>query len=166
MTLKRETFFVSVAQEKTGKNKRFRTQAHPFSSDFGRTSSISVGASKTAFRNFHQLNLLCFLLAFSQKVKSRKTFPGWGWTSYHKVVVLHIILSPAPSTVPSVPGTQSVFAEFFSNFSCLSQGNLCPQAAARRSEPRNNIYSKDPLRSDSWEAVPLPYSLASPLTRL
>lgn len=71
---------------------------------------------------------------------------GWVWTSYHKVIgiVLHIILSPAPSTVTSIPGTQKVFVELFSNFSCLSQGNLsCPQAAASRSAPRNNIYSKD-----------------------
>lgn len=58
--------------------------------------------------------------------------------------VLHIILSPAPSTVPSIGGAQKLFVELSSNFSCPSQRSLsCPHAATSRSAPRNNIYSKD-----------------------
>ena len=51
---------------------------------------------------------------------------------------------PSNSTVPSIGGAQKVFVELSSNFSCPSQRSFsCPHAAASRSAPRNNIYSKD-----------------------
>ena len=51
---------------------------------------------------------------------------------------------PSTSTVRSIVGAQKVFVELSSNFSCPSQRSFsCPHAAASRSAPRNNIYSKD-----------------------
>lgn len=64
-----------------------------------------------------------------------------GWNGCNEVIenVLHVFLSPAPSTVPSRVGAPSVCRIIFKRI-CLSQRNMsCPQAAASRSSPRNNI---------------------------
>lgn len=92
-----------------------------------------------------------------------------GWSVCHEVMenVLHIILSLAASTVPSLVGTQNMCLELFSNFSWPPQRSLsCPHAAASRSAPRNNIYSKDLCAGVLGKLLPsripllLPHSVA------
>ena len=69
--------------------------------------------------------------------KSRKTLLCVGWSVCHGVMenVLHIILSPTPSTAPTLVGAQNMFEELFSNFRWPSKeacrAYTLPQAGPR-----------------------------------
>lgn len=72
--------------------------------------------------------------------KSRKTFLCVGWSVCHEVMenVWYIILSSAPSTVPSFVGAQNMFEELLSNFRWPSK-EACRDYTRPQAGPRLEI---------------------------